>query len=351
MTNGDMGALDMGKSLIDIQKIIVPDIVEIMQKRFRILQNIQFLQPVGRRSLSQNLNMTERVLRSEIDFLKSRNLVSVTNTGMSLTEEGKIILEDLEHIMKEFSGISILEMELTNKLGIKGCIIVPGNADESEWVKSELGKMGAEQLSKIVQPKQTISVTGGTTIASVAEALPENLKNKELLFVPARGGIGADLQYQANSLCQIMAKKTAGDYMVLYVPDQVTKELYHSFINDSSIREVLLKIKSSDVVIHGIGDAITMAKRRNTSQFEMDILLEQQAVAEAFGYYFDENGKEVNKVNTIGLQLEDLQYIPHIIAVAGGVSKAKAIKAYMKIAPKNTILVTDESAAKLILKG
>lgn len=345
------GIFEMKKSLLDIQKRIVPDIVEIMQKRYRILQSIQYLQPVGRRSLSQSLDMTERVLRSEIEFLKSRNLVSVTNTGMSLTEEGKIILEDLEHIMKELSGISSLEIELAQYLGIQNCIIVPGNADESEWVKSELGKMCAEKLTEVVKPKQTISVTGGTTIASVVDALPEKLKDMELTFVPARGGIGTDLKYQANSLCEMMAKKTAGDYMVLYVPDQVTQELYYSFINDTSIREVLMKIKSADIVIHGIGDAMVMAKRRKTSESEMEILKQEQAVAEAFGYYFDENGNEVNKVSTIGLQLEDLKHIPHILAVAGGASKAKAIKAYMKIAPKNTILVTDESAAKLILKG
>lgn len=346
-----MGEVKMRRSIIDIQKRIVPDVIEIMQKRYRILRYIQILQPVGRRNLSQSLNMTERVLRSEIDFLKSINLVSVKNTGMSLTEEGKIILEELEHIMKELSGISSLEVELTRYLGIKQCIVVPGNADESEWVKSELGKMCARKLTEIVKPKQTISVTGGTTIASVVDALPEELKDKELTFVPARGGIGTDLQYQANSICEMMAKKTAGNYMVLYVPDQVTKELYHSFINDASIRGVLEKIKSADVVIHGIGDAIKMAKRRQTPDSELELLKEQNAVAEAFGYYFDESGNEVNKVHTIGLQLEDLHHIPNIIAVAGGTSKAKAIKAYMKIAPKNTVLITDESVAQLILKG
>ncbi|MFP6334087.1 sugar-binding domain-containing protein, partial [Bacillus subtilis] len=54
-------------------------------------------------------------------------------------------------------------------------------------------------------------------------------------------------------------------------------------------------------------------------------------------------------VKTIGLQLEDLTTKTNIFAVAGGTSKAEAIKAYLEIAPKNTILITDEGAAKAII--
>ena len=43
--------------------------------------------------------------------------------------------------------------------------------------------------------------------------------------------------------------------------------------------------------------------------------------------------------------------MPMILAVAGGRSKVKAITAYMKNAPKQTWLITDEAAANEILKG
>lgn len=84
------------------------------------------------------------------------------------------------------------------------------------------------------------------------------------------------------------------------------------------------------MVLHGIGDAITMAERRKTKPEIMQKLIDNSAVGEAFGYYFNEDGEIVHKVLTIGLQLEDLTQIPNVIAVAGGASKAKAIKAYMK---------------------
>jgi len=46
-----------------------------------------------------------------------------------------------------------------------------------------------------------------------------------------------------------------------------------------------------------------------------------------------------------------LQKVPIIFAVAGGQSKAKAVNAYMKNAPKQTWLITDEACANEILKG
>ena len=62
------------QSFIDIQKRLLPDLLQVLQKRYSILRYIGFMQPVGRRSLAASLGYTERVLRSEVDFLKEQNL-------------------------------------------------------------------------------------------------------------------------------------------------------------------------------------------------------------------------------------------------------------------------------------
>jgi central glycolytic genes regulator len=80
------------------------------------------------------------------------------------------------------------------------------------------------------------------------------------------------------------------------------------------------------------------------------LLSERKAVGEAFGYYFDELGKEVHRVPTIGLQLEEVANIKTVIAVAGGTSKAKAMLSYLQRAPKHTCLITDEGAAREMLE-
>lgn len=91
-----------------------------------------------------------------------------------------------------------------------------------------------------------------------------------------------------------------------------------------------------------------MARRRQSPSEVIEKLQHHNASGEAFGYYFDEQGQIVHKVKTIGLQLEDLVSKKFIFAVAGGKSKGEAIKAYLSIAPKNTVLITDEGAASII---
>jgi central glycolytic genes regulator len=339
------------ESIIDIQKRLLPDLLEVMQKRYQILRSIQFLQPVGRRSLAQNLGLTERVLRSEVEFLKNQDLISIKTSGMIMTDDGMKLLDKIEDMMREISGINEMEKKLQSLLNLNEIVIVPGNSDESPWVKEELGRASAFSMKQRLEGNNIIAVTGGSTMAAVAEMLTPDFSGSDTLFVPARGGIGEDVKNQANTICAKMAEHTGMRHRVLYVPDQVSKEVYKSFLKEPMIKEVLNLIQSANMVLHGIGDAITMAERRKTPPADFEKITAGNAVGEAFGYYFNESGEVVHKVPTIGLQLEDLKDINHVFAVAGGSSKAKAIRAYLKRAPSSTILITDEGAARELLKG
>lgn len=339
------------RSYIDIQRKLLPDLLQVMQKRYTILHHIGYLQPVGRRSLSASLGYTERTLRSEVDFLKEQNLIVTRTEGMRLTSEGKSLLEDLEDYMREIKGIDVLELELKQRLNIQKAVIVPGDCDQTPMVKRELGKACASWMKSLLTGKDIIAVTGGSTMAAVAEQLTGDLGNGELLFVPARGGIGEDVENQASTICSIMAYNTHSKHRVFYVPDQISAESYELLTKEPDIHEVLVLIQSASMILHGIGDAMTMAGRRKTSPEDRQKLVNKKAVGEAFGYYFNAAGEVVHKVSTVGLQLNDLAGIPNIIAVAGGTSKAKAIGAYMKQAPPKTLLITDEGAATTLLKG
>ncbi|WP_163655220.1 sugar-binding transcriptional regulator [Listeria sp. PSOL-1] len=339
--------------LINIQKKLLPDVLKIMQKRYQILRSIYFAEPVGRRTLASMLGMSERVLRSEVEFLKTQRLVDIASSGMTVTKEGLAVFRDLEGIMNQLSGLHSLEVKLAKKLQIEKCLVVQGNSDEAPWVREELGRVAVKELDGALTEKRNIvAVMGGSTMATLAEMMTSNFaKGRELLFVPGRGGIGEDLDNQANTICDKLATKTGTKHRVLYVPEQLGEEAYRSLLKEPTIQEGLQLVQSANVIVHGIGDALTMAKRRHTGEEVIKKITDLSAVGEAFGYYFNEQGEVVHKVSTFGLQFEDLARIPHIIAVAGGASKAKAIKSYMKSAPNNTILITDEGAALKLLKG
>ncbi|ENH96912.1 transcription regulator CggR [Gracilibacillus halophilus YIM-C55.5] len=338
------------KDLIEIQEKLFPEVVTIMQRRYKILHYIKNLQPIGRRSLADSIDLKERIVRSETEFLSAHGFIVVTAKGMRLTEDGSDMVEKLHLMMSEISEFRVLESQIKDKLQLDHVIVVPGNTDEQQSVKKALGKACAQFLSKIITSDQTIAVTGGTSMAEVAEEMNPLPEAMNCTFVPARGGLGEQVENQANTICAQMAKKANGNYRMLYVPDPLSEDTYHTIIEEPAIKEILELIHDANIILHGIGDALTMAKRRKTSQDILDHLTKSQAVSEAFGYYLDHEGNVVYKVRTAGMQLEDLEHADYVIAVAGGTSKVEAIKSYFEQG-KSNVLITDEAVANELLKG
>src|SRR5690625_5310442 len=110
---------------------------------------------------------------------------------------------------------------------------------------------------------------------------------------------------------------------MLHVPDPLSETLYQTLLHEPMVKETLPIIKNASFVLHGIGDAITMATRRKASQEHIEMLNKEQAVSEAIGYYFNEAGEIVHKVRTIGIHREDIEHA-NAIRTADGKSKAHA---------------------------
>jgi len=338
----------------DIQWIeaIAPDMVEMLSRRYLELRTINWMAPVGRRLLAQTLDVSERTLRTETDTLRKLDLISANKSGMQVTQQGKDVLLGLSQFMDELMGIRQKERQLAQRFNIKRCIIVSGDSDRQLKVIGSMGEEVNQLLQRLLpEGESIIAVMGGHTMEHVANNLTNKLASKrDLLFVPARGGVGESVAIQANTIASQMAEHTGGKFRSLFVPEQVSERTYEPLLKEPSIQEVLGIIRQANVVIHSVGDAVSMAHRRNMSEDQIKVLRQREAVGEAFGYFFDKDGNVVYRIPRIGLQIGELANMEIILAVAGGASKATAIEAYMKIAPSRTCLITDEGAANLILK-
>jgi central glycolytic genes regulator len=337
------------KKQLDIQRQLVPDLLEVLKKRYTILRHIAITGTIGRRALASSLEMTERVLRAELDFLKAQGLLETDASGMRISDTGRRLLAEMEPMASDLFGLSNLESRIREHFGLKQVIIVPGDSDQSDYVKKELGRAGAAALKKHLAPHDVVAVAGGSTMAEVAANLFPSTPLKDVLFVPARGGLGETVELQANTIASAMAKRTGGQYRLLHVPDHLGEEAYQTLMQDDNIREITQVIRSARIVVHGIGDAMVMARRRKSSEQTLAELRAQGALAEAFGYYFDRAGQVVHNIPTVGLRLEDIKRIEVAIGVAGGRSKGEAIAAVLSFGHED-VLVTDEAAAEEIIR-
>lgn len=333
--------------ILELLKRLTPEIIEIIEKRYLILRAISYNQPIGRRALSGELGFKERTIRDEVSILKNQGLINIDLMGMYITEDGRNTLEKLHLIYGNLKGIPKLEEKLQELLGIRKMIIVPGNSAENSMVLKDMGKITSRVLKNIIQPKDIIGITGGSTMAVVAEETVSDNKTRDIVVIPARGGLGREVETQSNSVAARLGQQLGGSYRLLYVPDGLEEKALELMLKNEEIRESMEMILNMNTLVFGIGRADTMAQRRNLSQEKIEELINEGAVAEALGHYFDIKGNEVWEFKTIGLSLEKFKSLNNVIGVAGGEEKAESIISVSTL-NKNMTLITDESAARRI---
>ncbi|MBT2290441.1 sugar-binding domain-containing protein [Paenibacillus albidus] len=337
------------RNLLEIQKQLLPDLMETLKRRYTILHQIMLSDIIGRRTLAASLDMTERVLRAETDLLKSQGLIEIESVGMRISDAGRRLLDLLEPAAKSLFGLDELEEKIRSTYGLSKVIVVPGDCETSPFTKRELGRAGAKALLGVLRPDDIVAVTGGSTLAEMADQLtmPLPLSYKNAWFVPARGGLGESMEIQANTIASTMAKRVGANYRLLHVPDLLSEDAYQSLALDSNIGEIVNIIRSSRIIVHGIGEAFEMTRRRKLDESTVSEIQGEGAVAESFGYYFNEDGKIVHTMLRMGMRLEDIMRTEVVIGIAGGKGKATAIHAMLRFGQEN-ILVTDEAAAQEI---
>ena len=337
------------KYLFEIQEKIVPELITLAEIRYTILRNVYFNQPIGRRSLAEKLNLSERKVRNELDFFRDKGFLNFTRAGTVITNEGENFLGELDKYIKEIKDIKNLEKELEVVLGLKKVIIVPGGLEYIS-LKQEIGRRAAELLKEMLCDDDILAVTGGETLACVSSSM-RNVKQPKnnIMVVPGRGGLGEMLEIQANTIASQIAKKLGGSYRLLHIPDSIKEKNLSVIKAEKSIQKTLQYLENVNILLHGVGTAYKMASRRGMKEKRIEELLAAGAIGEAFGFYFNQQGEIVYSTTSVGIGLSDLSDISRVVAVAGGVEKARAIVAV--VSPEyQDILITDESAARKIME-
>lgn len=334
-------------SLVALQQL-VPELEDLLERRYTLLKVIRNLAPVGRRQLATQVSSSERIIRGELDLLREQGLIITSSLGVSLSPRGELVLVTLQSMVREFHDLEYLEQTLAKALGVGRMIIVPGDADLEPGGKKDLALATARFLLDTLQDGDILAVTGGTTLAKVAESFPAQEFSGSVTVVPVRGGLGEDVKIQANSIAARFAESLGGTYRLLHAPEDVLPCYVEQILSEPRIRDVIALGRRANVLLHGIGTAEEMAKRRGFDEETIMKLITEGAVGEAFGCYFDAQGNIVYNTTSIGLRLEDLERIPLVITVGGGKSKAWAVMSVLSRGYCD-VCITDEGVARRLM--
>ncbi|MBG9980924.1 hypothetical protein HZY91_07365 [Facklamia sp. DSM 111018] len=339
--------------LIKLLATIVPEVDETFQLRMIILEALVVNdRRVGRKLLSRQIGMSERSLRTNLQTMREQGLVSINRAGICLTEKGDLLYEQLKFLKDDRARLAEIEIALKEALGISACWVMPGDAETDPEVFKKIAQALETILDKELPNPAILTVTGGSTLAHISRHFTETLTwNRQVSVVPSRGGTEGTIHIQSNTVAGMMAQEMAGQYIPLHIPDYVSEDLSRVLLDEPTIQKAINLSKTADCLLLSVGEAEVMAQRRNLQQDQQNLINKFEAVGEAFGVFYDKEGKVVFSIPRLGLQLEDVTAFPLLLVVVTGCRKAQATQAFFKMIDHKGWLICDESLAKQVLNG
>lgn len=242
-------------------------------------------------------------------------------------------------------GLRLQEVYLTSSLPTAAS----GRATEDVLGSLLAPTVGRALLAAGLVPGDVLLVSSGRTMYEVTGFdLP---KLPGVVVAPTVGGTEQpEAWFQTNEIVRRIAVRIGGHPSYLFAPALPGPELFETLKADPTIQRVLNLWSQARVVLAGVGAPPSLR-----SQFPyfgpIDTTSLREAVGDICSRFYNEAGHPVpfpGSDRLIALQLEDLQQLPVVIAVASGAVKVASIIAGARAGYFNR-LVTDPLTATQIL--
>lgn len=331
-----------------LMMILIPEMLKEAQERYEILLQIQRSEPVGRHLLILQTGLSEKVVRAHLSALTRAGLIFARPSGLALSSKGKSLLTPLSRYFMKRPSSEKLALRLQEALSMERVILVRGDSATKDAVRTDVMKEAALDLLMSFREGDVIAVSGGPDIAGLVDEMPH--LEMDVTIVPARGGFGKKLEYQPNVISAALAERIGGQYEILHIPDGFSPELISAMRKEiPDMPSIEDKIHHADYLLTGVYNAQDMALWHDLPEDVQQRLETSGAAGEALGVYADVKGKVLYRTYNVGVSLDEIADIPHVLIVAGGSDRALSILAMARAGLRGT-LVTDEGAGNEILR-
>lgn len=337
----------MQEDFVQLMRQFAPDLAGEMALRSLVLERIAAMAPIGRRQLAARLGLPEREIRGAAAALREQGFIELNASGMVLTDKASTVLPAAREFSRAMRGLTDMENQLAVLLHVDKVCIAAGDADQDARILQDVGRLAAQRVRSALHSGMTLAVTGGASVQQTARFL-QSQTPLNVMVVPARGGMGRSVETQANTIAAEIAQRLGGHHRLIHLPDSMNDTARQEMLRLPEVAEVMALIQRADVILHGIGRAEVTMKTVNLPASTARQLMKQGAAGEAFGAYYDAEGRCLMESSSVGVDLARLSPSCCMMAVAAGASKAEAIIAVLRHRP-HALLATDEGAARRML--
>lgn len=244
-----------------------------------------------------------------------------------------------------------LSEAIRKQFGLRRAVIIDVPKDQlaPEALRQRLGAAAASVLSETVTEKDILGIGWGRTL----NAMAGELTDIACCPVVQMGGMAGSLHGNSLDLVRQVTLAGGGEayplFVPLIVPDAATASSLKRQPEVQAAFELFDSITVATVAI-GSWSPLDSQMMEAVAESDQKALLSKGVCAEVLATPIKEDGTAVLDLDsrTIALSIDQLRRIREVILVAGGPSKARAIKAVMA-AGVGTTLVTDSFVARKLL--
>lgn len=250
-----------------------------------------------------------------------------------------------------FRALSIAQA-IHDHFGLMDCLVIPSSGSDSPLI-DRLGVAGAQALSRIMQPGDTVAVTWGRTVLAMASRVRRGTL-QDLRVVQATGGTTGKIPWTPEACSTTLAEALGARCIPISAPAIVSSsEMRELLLREPLVAEQMTVLAEADRIVLGISSLRPESTIHSSGFFDNVTMYEHyhSAVGSIAGRLISARGEAVDgplEPRTIGIGLDALRRIPCRIGVAGGMDKVQAILAALRGGLVN-VLVTDADTARAIL--
>jgi DNA-binding transcriptional regulator LsrR (DeoR family) len=256
---------------------------------------------------------------------------------------------------------SELERSLEARFGLSEALVVETSApDNQNTIAREIGSGAAEYMARVLKPKDKVVLSWGNSLLGMVNALASRtpLRMPDLRLIQALGSLGDPNTAMYGGELVRRAAKAFGAKPVLFPAPAIaaSRAMRDALYADPHVCHTLELARTADLALVGIGssdsDSVAIPDLwRFLPPDALPDLLAKGAVGSINLRYFNSAGRLISSAindRVIGLSLDEMRKIPRVVAVAGGPSKLKAIRAALQ-AKLIDVIVTDHVTATELL--
>ncbi len=248
-----------------------------------------------------------------------------------------------------------IKEKLINAFNLHDVVLTPSEGLKANALRAQIGMAGADYITRILRPNTTVGIGWGRTLFEVINYLPSD-RRISFQVIPLIGGIG-DMSpfFQVNELARRLAEAFGSSYRYIYAPAFTQNAaILNSLSRTQEVEQLSNLWNQLDAAVVGIGQ---VEFQQQSSMFFADHISPKTltqleaigAVGDVCARFFNIDGKPVNiGPGVIGINLKQLQALPEVIGIAGGLEKTKAILGALNAGFIKT-LVTDTATARAII--